>query len=197
MKEFLEKSGVPYESVNLAEVPDRGQTLRHFGLSVPALVVGDRAVPGLDLKGIADLIGIEYDPPEIPSPAEPKDKYALAAAAALCRLVAQISPEQLEYGSPDRDRTLAGHAGTIMRAFVYAYEHDVYPHVLDGEPPEGVETQEELIAWAEETESMLDAWWQKVGYDDPLDRVVETQWGHRTLHEVLERAVWHPAQHTR
>ncbi len=44
---------------------------------------------------------------------------------------------------------------------------------------------------------MLDAWWQKIGYDDPLDRVVETQWGHRTLHEVLERAVWHPAQHTR
>ena len=45
---------------------------------------------------------------------------------------------------------------------------------------------------------MFRAWWDADGCDDSLDAVIATPWwGHRTLHEVLEREVWHTAQHTR
>ena len=41
------------------------------------------------------------------------------------------------------------------------------------------------------------AWWQTSGREDPMDRVIESYWGNHTLHEVMEREVWHTTQHTR
>jgi glutaredoxin/uncharacterized damage-inducible protein DinB len=198
MKEFLEKSNLPFEAINLAEQPDRGAKLKAAGMFVPAVMVGDQAIAGLDLKAIATFLGIDYDPPEMLTPTELRRKYGLISAA-LCRLVVQLSPEQLLYKSPDRDRSLselAGHIATIMRAFLNAYDSEAYDHTLEV-PTVDLPSSEAIVEWALETEAMFDDWWERFGYDDPMDRVIETYWGHHTLHEVFERAVWHPAQHTR
>ena len=40
-------------------------------------------------------------------------------------------------------------------------------------------------------------WWDRAGFEDPLDRVIETYWGAHTLLEALERETWHAAQHAR
>jgi uncharacterized damage-inducible protein DinB len=198
MKEFLTRSGVPFTAINLEECPDASRKLDHFGVLPPVVIRGDRAVAGLDLVGIAELIGIDYDPPQILAPAVLRERYAVVTATATA-LVAQLSDDQLQYRSPDRDRSLAelaSHIGSIMRCFVDVYDREQLDTTF--ELPEVIPaTGAEIIGIALQTQTMFDTWWDRFGFDDPLDRVVETFWGARTLHEVLERSVWHPMQHTR
>jgi uncharacterized damage-inducible protein DinB len=201
MKEFLEKSGIPFEEINMSVNPERGAKLKRHGLSVPSVMVGDQGVAGLDLAGIAQLIGYDsYQAPQMLSPSELKGRYDVIGAA-MCRLIAQIPTEGLDYRSPDRDRSfrvLATHVGTIMRKFLEAYDSETFDNSARGpEELRASATTADLFAWATGTVEMFQAWWELRGFDDPLDRVVATQWGYRTLHEVLERAVWHTGQHTR
>jgi glutaredoxin len=200
MKEFIERTGFEFESINLADAPDRMVKLDRIGVSAPAVAVGDRGVQGLDLIGIAELIGYDYDPPEMLSPAALKAKYDNVIAA-LIRFTGQLTDEQLDYRSPDNNRSLrflVAHAGSIMRYFVEACDQERFDN--SGRPPAGLSTTgtcAELQAFGADTAGLLSAWWETYGFDDPFDRVLETSWGHRTLHEVFERAVWHTAQHTR
>ena len=200
MKEFIEQTGFEFESINLADSPGRMAKLDRIGVSAPAVAVGERGVQGLDLVGIAELIGYDYDAPEMLAPAVMKAKYDTVIAA-VNRFTGQLTDEQLEYRSPDNNRSvrfLVAHAGSIMRYFVDAYDQEKFDN--SGRPPSDLSTtgtREELLAFTADTASMLNTWWDKYGFDDPFDRVLETSWGHRTLHEVFERVVWHTAQHTR
>jgi uncharacterized damage-inducible protein DinB/glutaredoxin len=198
MKEFMQRSGKTFEAINLEEHPERGARLKPFGLVVPAVVRGDRAVAGLDLAGIAELIGIDYTPPQILPAAVLKDRYD-AVSETMLASVGQLSAEQLSYKSPDRDRdlaTLACHIGSIMRSFLDAYDGERYDHSLEN-PKVPLRTPDEIIGLGQETHRQFTEWWERFGFDDPLDRVIQTSWGPRTLLEALERSVWHPMQHTR
>jgi len=198
MKEFLESTGLNFEAIDLDARPERFDDLRRFGLLAPAVVVGDDAVAGLDLVSIARLIGYDYQEPPRLGPAALMDKYDRVSDS-LESLVAQVRPEDLEFKLPDRDRTLAelaGHAASIMRAFLEAYDENRYVPAREL-PTQPLNTCPEIIEWSRATRAALHHRWTTVGFDDPLDRVIETHWGHRTLHEVFERSVWHPAQHTR
>jgi glutaredoxin/uncharacterized damage-inducible protein DinB len=205
MKEFIESTGLDYQEHNVVADPAAAQRLAALGLITPATVVGQRGVPGLDLVGIAELIGFDYTPPAMLAPAELKDRYDLINAA-LCRHISQLTPETIEYRSPDRDRTLrtlAAHAGTIMRRFLDAQEAEEFDNWADpwdqafSPRPSPDADGAELLDWARGSVRAFDRWWDTAGYDDPLDRVLTTAWGHRTMHEILERVVWHTAQHTR
>ena len=212
MKEFLEKHDVPFEAVNLAEQPERYVRVRSVGLTAPAVLRGDKGVPGMDLVGIAALVEIDYEPPKILSARALKDRYD-DINEALQRLAAQIPVEGLEYKSPDRDRSmreLIAHAGSAIQEFLHATEVDAYVYgngngengafrarfALGGQVGE-TGTRQELVEYVRRMKTEFTTWWETVGYDDQLDRVVGTPFGHVTLHEILERAVWHTAQHTR
>ena len=58
-------------------------------------------------------------------------------------------------------------------------------------------TGADLASELAETQAIVTSWWQTSGHEDPMDRVIDAYWGSHTLHEVLEREVWHTAQHTR
>jgi glutaredoxin len=198
MKEFVESTGVPYVAVNLDAEPERGTKLRDQGIHAPAVCVGDRCVNGVSLAAVAELLGVDYTPPEMLSPAELRDRYDLVLDAC-CRYVAQMPPDALGATLPHRDRDFVGVASqtmSVMRSFLSAYyddRHDTSYYLT----PDDVRTTEDLLARGAETRVRFEAWWADDGCDDPLDRVVKTYWGHRTLHEVLEREVWHTAQHGR
>jgi glutaredoxin len=200
MKEFIERTGFDFESINLADDPDRMAKLDRIGVSAPAVAVGESGVQGLDLVGIAELIGYDYDPPEMLSPSALKAKYDTVIAA-LIRFTGQLTDTQLDYRSPDNNRSLRfliAHAASIMRYFVDACDQERFDN--SGRPPAGLSatgTCAELRDFGAGTAGLLSAWWDTYGFDDPFDRVLETSWGHRTLQEVFERAVWHTAQHTR
>ena len=200
LKEFVEHSGRSFVDVNLVEEPAAAKRLRHLGVRPPAVVVGDRAVRGLDLAEVADLIGYDYRPPAILDPAELTDRFETVVAA-LCRHTAQTPADRLDERLADSGRTvrfLVAHAGTVMRKFVEAAGADIFDGAAT--PPEPLASSAgpaDLVDWATGTAALVTDWWIRWGHDDPFDRVLETTWGFRTLHEVFETAVWHTARHTR
>ena len=205
MKEFVEKSGVPYTAYEVTQDPVAMEKVRRLKAEVPCTVVGDEWALGLDLGAVAKLIGIPYEAPDILPTDQLLEKYRIVIDT-LQRLIRQARPEILDFKEPERDRTLinlAYHAASVMRTFLYAYDPerlapgDVYlmehfPHL----PPE-CSTAEDIVARAQETLELAESWWREYGFDDPLDRVEHCYWGNRTLLEMFEREVWHSAQHTR
>ncbi len=204
MKEFVEKSGIAYRSIDVGADEAAQQKLTALGAKVPSVVLGDRWVPGADLVRIAELLGFDYSPPVILPAPELVDRYRLIMET-LCRLVSQADPATLQYRRPERDRTLLSigyHAASVMRTFLLAYDEQTFegePYIMTIESPvpDKIADAETLVAHATETLAMFDRWWERYGRTDPLDRIIEVYWGYRTIHEGLEREVWHTAQHTR
>jgi glutaredoxin len=202
MKEFIENAGVEYESINVDEEPSRGEKLKRHNLILPAACIGDRCVNGVDLESVANLIGVDYEAPVILPPEELINRYRQISDA-LVRFIKQLTPEVIESKLPGRDRPVifvASHAAYLARIFLTAYYDDKYDaqHTyLIHEKLNAERSTDIALAMAFETRKMLDEWWEIDGVDDPMERVIETYWGHRTLHEVLEREVWHTGQHTR
>lgn len=156
---------------------------------------GDGIVSGGDLKAIANLVGFFYAPPPMLEPVVLMERwYEIIETAA--RMIRQIPQDKLTITSPDRDRpliNLAYHAATIGRTFRRVYDE------ADGNErmPADVTTAEQVALVADGTRVIVQEWWDEIGIYDPLDRVVESYQGIQTLHEYLEREVWHTAQHTR
>jgi hypothetical protein len=59
-----------------------------------------------------------------------------------------------------------------------------------------VATGEDIARYGEEVLEKLKAWWA-ANPDKACAGLVDTYFGKHALHVVLERTVWHPAQHTR
>jgi len=198
LKEFVERTGLSVEEVNIDANPERRAELENAGVWPPAIRVGERFANGLNLDQVADVLGVEYNvAPPLP-PIELHDRY-LAIQAVYTRVLA-IAPEGfLEHTLPGRDRDMsevAVQVSAVMRCFLAAYEtgkYDVSFHYR----PDDVRTIADMQARADKTVEMFITWWDQEGFDDPLDNVVDTYWGHHTLHEVFEREVWHSAQHLR
>lgn len=198
LKEFVEVTGLPYRAINVEAEPQNAAKLLSKGMRVPALCVGDECVNGVHLATVATLLGVEYREPDRLDPAALAEKYRLAIHA-LCRFTAQITPEAAVLALPGRERSLAevaGHAACVMRYFIGKYDDDAFPLFFDDLEPETREP-DELMAFARESLAQFEQWWAELESGDPLDTVVPVYWGHRSLHEALEREVWHTMQHTR
>lgn len=198
MKEFVQQAGLEFTAIN-AEADQRGrEKLRQHGLRAPAACTGDRCVDGHNLDRVAELLGVSYQPPTMLSPYELYTRYR-SINQALCRYLGQMPAGADEYRLPGRRRSmvqLANHTSVVARAFLAAYHENVHDKTIYKKPEKAGDFAE-VIAKAEETRRRMDVWWDEDGQDDPLDRVLETYGAHRTLHEILEREVWHTAQHVR
>jgi len=197
-QEFLERAGVDFVAVNVDEHPEAKEKLKDHGLLLPATCVGDRCVNGVDLAAVAELVGVPYQPRAMLSPAELVERYALNQQAG-CRYIAQMPPEALAFELEGRARAMldvADQVAMVARSFLEAYYEDRHS-VAYYSKPDHVRTKEEVLARATETRGLVRKWWEDDGRDDPLDRVTKTYWGFPTLHEVLEREVWHTTQHVR
>jgi hypothetical protein len=218
MKEFVAESGVRHVVVNVETDPERAKRLRDHHMLVPVAVLGDRFVDGRDLAELADLIGVDYERRDMLSPVELWERFGRLNQV-FCSGLEQATPEALGYtfpgrellwpepemarhGYPRRRRTileLANHAALLARAFLAAYYEDDY-RIDIYRTPEGlgeVTQVDEVIQKAERSLALMATWWEEDGQDDPLEHVLETFVGYRTLHEILEREVWHTAQHVR
>ena len=198
LKEFVERAGVEVEEVNIDAKPERRTELEKAGVWPPAIRVGERFANGLNLNEVADLLGVEYNvPPPLP-PTELYDRY-LAIQEVFAKVLA-IAPEGfLQRTLPGRNRDMtdvAVQVSAVMRCFLVAYETGKYDDSFHYRPDD-VRTIADLKARADKTLELFMKWWDQEGFDDPLDNVVDTYWGHHTLHEVFEREVWHSAQHLR
>jgi glutaredoxin len=199
LKEFVARSGIEYEEINVLEQPQRADKLTQLGLYTPSVCVDDECVSGTGLDAVAALIGIPYERPSMLTPAELVARYDVVLDIA-CGLIAELPPGGLEFCLPGRPRPmldLANQAVSVIRGFLAAYKDGFHDRQYT-QRPEHVRDVSDLLQRADETRQLVRTWWERSGYDDSLEAVIDTPWwGHRTLHEVLEREVWHAVQHTR
>lgn len=62
MKEFVEKTGLPFTAINVDSDERAARKLKDKGMRVPAMCVGDECVNGIHLATVAKALGVPYEP---------------------------------------------------------------------------------------------------------------------------------------
>jgi glutaredoxin len=200
-KEFLSKHGVDYESINVHGNPAGMEALRKLGArSVPVVARGGEFVFAQSLADVVRFLELDIRLHDKLAPQQLVDKLGLVLNAAT-RYVRQIPAESLERPFRNRNRPireLGHHVFRIPEAFVEAMrEGRELTYELIMQPPgEGLRSSDDIARYGERVLAAFGAWWD--GYDDhACQRMMDTYFGRHRVHDVLERSVWHPAQHTR
>ncbi len=200
-KEFLTRHGVDYESINVHGNPAAMEALRELGArSVPVVARGSEFVFAQSLADVVGFLKLDICLHDKLAPQQLVDKLGLVLDAA-ARYVRQIPAEWLERPFRDRNRpirSLAHHVFRIPEAFVEAMRDDrELTYELIMQPPgEALRSTADIARYGMGVLAAFRAWWD--GYvDHSCQRMMDTYFGRHRVHDVLERSVWHPAQHTR
>ncbi len=200
VREFLEKRGVAFDSVNVLEREGAMEELRGLGArSVPVVARGGEFVFAQSLREVETFLGLDVQTgPELP-PRQLVDRLDLILTAAQ-RYVRQMPAAQLETNLPNRPRSyrvLMHHIFRIPDAFLEMTRGARLTYEMLVEPPPGdMRTAEDIAAYGERVRHGVRAWWDGVE-DKSGTALVPTYYGEQPLHEVLERTTWHACQHTR
>ncbi len=174
------------------------EQLRALGArSIPVVSRGKQFVFAQAISDVVAFLGLDEDAGPALSMAELAARLDIVLAAA-ARYVAQVPDERLGDKLPGRDRAyrvLFHHIFNIVDATLDAIEggRPVTYEALTAGPPEEMRSAADIAAWGEEVRARAARWWRSGPKPDP----VATYYGDHALHEVLERTVWHPAQHVR
>ena len=199
-KEFLTRLGVDYESVNVHGDAVAMQELRLLGArSVPIVARGDRFVYAQTLTDVVKFLELQVELHERLSPDELVRKLDLVLAAA-ARYVRQIPAGRLELPFRNRNRAvrvLAHHVFRIPEAFLEVVPAGplAYERIMKA-PGADIRSGEDIARYGEAVLARFKQWWPQ-NPDKACKTEMDTYFGRHSLHEVLERTVWHPAQHTR
>ena len=175
--------------------------LRKLGArSVPIVSRGAKFVFAQVIKDVVDFLDLPDDTaPELPPPALAAKLDRILESA--IRLTRQMPDERLENVLPNRPRSwrvLMHHVYQIPTAFLDMDEHDrtlTYESMTEP-PPDGMRTSAAIADHGENVRVRFSAWWNRAAGSDFSGRV-PTYFGGTTRHEMLERTVWHTAQHVR
>jgi hypothetical protein len=187
--------------VNVLESPEGLAELRRLGArSVPVVSRGDRWVFAQVIKHVVTFLGLSDDTGPQLSPHQLGERYDRILETAI-RLVRQVPDAMLSQQLPHRPRSwrvLMHHIFQIPTAFLdaedtgetFSYENMVAP------PSDNMRTCEDIARFGEAVRERFQRWReasQGGGFSGP----VRTYFGESTRHEMLERTVWHSAQHLR
>jgi glutaredoxin len=200
-KEFLTKNGVDYESINVHGNAAAMEELRRLGArSVPVVARGGRFVFAQTLTDVVRFLDLKVRLQERLSPEDLMKKIGIVLPAA-ARYVRQIPADWLDKPFRNRNRpirVLAHHVFRIPEAFLESV-HDgrelTYERIMR-EAPSTIRSAEDIARHGESVLAGMREWWNTLP-DRSCSRVMETYFGRHSLHVVLERTAWHPAQHTR
>ena len=201
VKEFLSGLGVDYESINVSARPEAMDELREMGVrTVPVVARGKDYVFAQELADVSQFIGRKVDFQRLPPETLMKKWRAVLAAAQ--RHALQIPPARLgERATEGRDRSirdLAYHVYQVPDAFLQAIEDGAQDltAVYNAPPPSHVATPAHIAQYGKQVSERLERWWRRDGGTAGSARL-ETYYGVQPLHHVMERSVWHSAQHAR
>ena len=175
--------------------------LRALGArSVPVVARDGRFVYAQVMSEVIAFLGLgEAGGPVLaPAALAARADVVLATAA---RLVRQFPDSALENVLPNRPRSwrvLAHHVFQIPVAFLEMEEKGtrLEYEVMTAAPPEDMRTGASIAAFGEAVRQRFAAWWARTAAAD-FTQPVETYFGGTSRHEMLERTVWHSAQHVR
>jgi len=201
VKEFLSGLGVPYESINVSAEPQAMDELRALGVrTVPVVARGSDYVFAQELADVSRFIGREVAFRRLAAP-ELMQKW-LTVLEVSQRHVMQIPLEGLgERATPGRDRSvrdLAYHVYQVADAFLQAVQggKEDLTAIYNAPPPAAVRSPEDIRKHGAGVTERLQRWWAGV-QDKSCSGTLLTYYGAQPLHHVLERCVWHSAQHAR
>ncbi len=166
---------------------------------VPAVAVGDRAVPGWNPAAYAALLGVAYAPAVKLAPgalAQRLDRI-LAAAQELVRL---IPAERMDWTPPERNRPLRDlgfHVFRLSLAFVDAMDTGALPEGwFQEKAPAELGDGAAVARYGALVRARIEGWFDGAAPRE-FERVVQVYYGPQSGHELLERTAWHAAQHLR
>lgn len=199
MKEFLSARAVDFESIDVANDPVGAAQLRRSGLrGLPVVAHNGEFVFGQDLAQVAQLLGLSYEARPALDAAMLGKRLETVLTAAL-RFAAQIPAERLHDKLPHRDRsylTLANHIAQIPADFIAVINGAELRGPLAASLPEVNQSVAQLQQQAAATMTTLGNGLRDID-NDRLQGEIVTYFGKQTLHQGLERCVWHVAQHAR
>jgi len=201
VKEYLAQQGVAFESIDVSARPEAMRELAVFGLkTVPVVVRGGEFVFAQALEDVSRFIGRNFLENRLP-PDQLVGKWLVVLRAAQ-RHARQLPAARLgERAVASRDRSirdLAYHIYQVPDAFLQAVEDGVgdLTSIYNAPPPADVVSTEKIREYGKRIEHRLERWWGSLP-DKSCRGTVNTYYGARPLHELLERCTWHSAQHAR
>ena len=177
------------------------QELRALGArSVPVVSRGADFAYAQVIGDVVNFLGLSENSAPRLSPTELAGRFDHVLETVI-RLVRQMPDVQLERELPNRPRSwrvLMHHVFQIPTAFLdmeatgqtLTREHLVAP------PPEDMQSSESIAGYGENVRGRFNDWWSSAR-EGSFESRVPTYFGGTTRHEMLERTVWHSAQHAR
>ena len=187
--------------MNVLDDPQGMARLRALGArSVPVVARDGRYVFGQVIKDVVEFLGLdERTAPALSAP-DLLDRYPAILKAGI-RHVRQMPDERLADELPNRPRSwrvLMHHVFQIPTAFL-DFEEGKAPFVYENlvaAPPDELATSAAIGAFGEAVLARFEGWAAPARGGD-FARPATTYFGETTRHELLERTVWHSAQHVR
>ena len=200
-KEFLTRNGVDYESINVHGNETGMEELRKLGArSVPIVARGDKFVFAQTLGDVIKFLGLDVRQQERLSPVQLMEKMDLVLTSA-ARFIRQIPPAELDKPFRNRNRpirVLAHHIFRIVEGFLESMQDGkllTYERIMQ-DAPSSLRSGDDIARYGESVLARAQDWWRSRP-DPSCQQPMETYFGQHPVHVVLERSVWHPAQHAR
>jgi uncharacterized damage-inducible protein DinB len=174
--------------------------LEHLGVPrPPAVAVGDRVVHGWNPAGYAALLGVAYRAATRFSPSALAARLDRVLESAQ-RLIERFDAERMSHVPPERKRTvrdLAFHVYRVGLSFIDAVDRGELPESwFDDRAPADLVTGADVARYGALVRARITGWFQGADADE-YARTVVTYYGPQPADELLERTVWHAAQHLR
>ncbi len=200
-KEFLTRHGVDYESINVHGDDAAMAELAKLGArSVPVVARGEKFVFAQTIDDVIKFLDLKVRHQETLSPEALMRKLDLVLTAA-ARYIRQIPPAELDKPFRNRNRpirALAHHVFRIVEGFLESMQDGrelTYERIMRDTPPSRG-SADDIARYGEQVLARAKRWWAAYP-DKSCAGPMATYFGEHAVHVVLERTVWHPAQHTR
>ena len=181
----------------LEDAAGRAELQRLGARSIPVLSRGDKFTFAQNIAQVVEFLKLDEKTGPVLSPAQLVERMERYIDAAL-RMIPQMPDDQLETMTPGRPRAygrLAHHMFRICEAFTEVAGGKFFSNGLPGEVHDPAEMAS-TAAYGTGVKGKVENWWVTTP-DKDAQAEIDTYYGKRKLHEVLERATWHIGQHTR
>jgi glutaredoxin len=199
-KEFVASLGEPFESLNILEHPDALAEVAAAGIrGAPAVRKGDKIIHAQSLDDLAAFFGRSRPDQRLP-------REVLVARwdtlqDKVREVIASFPESELEghtlVGPHANVLELAEHAYQIVESFLRLIEDDtIDARAIYLRPDKSMRSMAGLLAYADRIRTEYGAWLEGGG-PSSIPARLNTHYGNQPADVVLERYVWHMAQHVR
>lgn len=200
VKEFVQDHGLEFESFNVLEHPAAMEEVTAAGLQgVPAIRHRDKFAYAQSLDDLAEFLGIVNRHTKLPLDVLLRRWDDILEKAKF--IIASFDEETLQRRvMPQRERSirqLGVHTFQVAESFLRQVEDDtIDARAIYLDRRDDISTRDDVILYAESIHAQYREAFLSAA-SKPLVVSLNTHYGQQPMAQVLERGVWHTAQHAR